>query len=531
MDAAYKARKRKQIELEKAASALTSNKKGLVQIFNWFNNQGLIPRTTQRKKYKTVEQFLAAVQKQFNTVRQQNPDLSNSKILNQALNNMAVKQRVGQARGDIEIVMNHQTGLAKTGNVDYQGIPLKVTDEGMVRVDNRAYMDDLPKPVREFLLKTESVQDVQAYEKAYKAEWKEMGALSKAVLAKYGINFDRGHFTSNRAGGARSARAASLELSALNRLHGAEARQNLEALAQAGRSDSWLSDYFLWKLSQANLAVLGADYLTDADFEAISQGADVNQLLLKNLQDVEQGNFQSLANKPSLVGQSLGDKTLPEASRDEFLRLRAKERQTGINPADEKLSTLRPEFIRKVTPSVGTIRSKVERTNGHILMKNGSLRFLKKRDPLPSFGIGDVAVSGAFEYLTNPDATLQDSLMSGAVDAVVGQIENGPLSPVEMTSLGNGDQVSYDPTRNKVLPTYGVKESNGNKGIAYENGEAKLVEYGSVAGIKPDHEILAEGIAGVAQASASKIKNNLIPELLDAPFEIINGAIKFVNGH
>lgn len=368
MDPAYRAYRRKQIEMMRAAKAIPSDEEGLNQIFNYYNSRGLIPRTTQRKKYKTIQQFLAAVQNQFNTVSQQNPDLSDTQVLNQALNNMAVKQRIGQTRGDIEIAMKHQAGLVKTGNVDYQGIPLKISG-GQVKINNRAYMDDLPKPVRELLLQSESVQDVQAYEKAYKAEWKEMGDRAKAVLAKYGINFDRGHFTSNRAGGARSARAASLELSALNRMHGAEARQNLDALAQAGRSNTWIADYYLWKLSQANLSVLGADYLTDADFEAISQGADVNQLLLKNLQDVEQGNFQSLANKPSLVGQSLGEKTLPEASRNEYQRLLAKERQTGINPAYETPSTLGPEYVRPETPPIGTTKSKLERVDGNILPK------------------------------------------------------------------------------------------------------------------------------------------------------------------
>tara|TARA_R100001163_G_C5046194_1_gene183489 strand:+ start:60 stop:1469 length:1410 start_codon:yes stop_codon:yes gene_type:complete len=372
MDPAYRAYRRKQIEMMRAAKAIPSDEEGLNQIFNYYNSRGLIPRTTQRKKYKTIQQFLAAVQTQFNTVSQQNPDLSDTKVLNQALNNMAVKQRVGQTRGDIEIAMKHQAGLVKTGNVDYQGIPLKISG-GQVKINNRAYMDDLPKPVRELLLQSESVQDVQAYEKAYKAEWKEMGDRAKAVLAKYGINFDRGHFTSNRAGGARSARAASLELSALNRMHGAEARQNLDALAQAGRSNTWIADYYLWKLSQANLSVLGADYLTDADFEAISQGADVNQLLLKNLQDVEQGNFQSLADKPSLVGQSLGEKTLPEALKGEYQRLLAKERETGINPAYETPSTLGPEYIRPETPPIGTTQSQLERVAGNILPKRARM--------------------------------------------------------------------------------------------------------------------------------------------------------------
>lgn len=167
---------------------------------------------------------------------------------------------------------------------------------------------------------------------------------------------------------------------------------------------------------------------------------------------------------------------------------------------------------------------------GGLKASNGAVKFAKNNPVVGGF-VGDAALSGVLHYLTDEDATIGDAVAYGAVDAVAGQIESGPLSPVEMTSLGNGDRVGYDPTRNKVMPTKGVEESNGNKGIAYENGKTKLVEYGSVAGIKPDHEILVEGVVGLAQAGASKIKNKLIPELLDTPFEMVGGVIRYVNGH
>tara|TARA_B100000029_G_C17528804_1_gene942610 strand:+ start:83 stop:1720 length:1638 start_codon:yes stop_codon:yes gene_type:complete len=182
---------------------------------------------------------------------------------------------------------------------NYKGIPLTITNKGQIGIDHYKYGDTIPRPLEDYLTRLYGKEEVKAFKSAYNKSWADMSDAAQELFEKHGIRFDRGHFTANYRGGAKLF-GASLERSGPNQAHGAlhramnnEAAQNL---LTAGRSSSWLEDFFQHKLASDNLDVLGAKYLTPADFEAINKGADPNQLMLERLDQVERSGIKPNTN-------------------------------------------------------------------------------------------------------------------------------------------------------------------------------------------------------------------------------------------
>ena len=189
--------------------------------------------------------------------------------------------------------------LRKILGKDYGGIPLTITDKGQIGVDHYKYGDTIPRPLEDYLTTLVGKDDVKTFKRAYGKKWADMSTEAQQLFEKYGIRFDRGHYTANYKGGAKLFNS-SLERAYANQAHGAlhrsmhnEAAQNL---LTTGRSSNWLEDFFQHKLASDNLDVLGAKYLTPADFEAINKGADPNQLMLERLDQVERSGIKPNTN-------------------------------------------------------------------------------------------------------------------------------------------------------------------------------------------------------------------------------------------
>ncbi len=182
---------------------------------------------------------------------------------------------------------------------NYKGIQLTITEKGEICIDHYKYGDTIPRPLEDYLTRLYGKDEVKAFKRAYNKSWADMSDAAQELFKKYGIRFDRGHYTANYRGGAKLFNS-SLERAGPNQAHGAlhramnnEAAQNL---LTTGRSSNWLEDFFQHKLASDNLDVLGAKYLTPADFEAINKGADPNQLMLERLDQVERSGIKPNTN-------------------------------------------------------------------------------------------------------------------------------------------------------------------------------------------------------------------------------------------
>lgn len=113
--------------------------------------------------------------------------------------------------------------LRKILGKDYEGIPLTITDKGQIGVDHYKYGDTIPRPLEDYLTKLYGKNEVKAFKSAYGKSWADMSAAAQELFKKYGIRFDRGHFTANYRGGAKLF-GASLERAYRNQMHGAEHR-------------------------------------------------------------------------------------------------------------------------------------------------------------------------------------------------------------------------------------------------------------------------------------------------------------------
>ena len=168
---------------------------------------------------------------------------------------------------------------ANAFGVNYQGPPLSVDKEtGRVKINTRKYMSadgGLPPPVYDYIRKTYGVKTADLYTKAVRQEWKLMNLENQQLQSETGIAFDRGHWLANKFGGAESKRAGNNEIADLNRFRGADPRGDIKEVSKTSRASyGWLSDFHEWDLVNNNLNVTGSQYLTEADLQAISNGAN-----------------------------------------------------------------------------------------------------------------------------------------------------------------------------------------------------------------------------------------------------------------
>jgi hypothetical protein len=211
----------------------------------------------------------------------------------------------------------------------------------------------LPRPVFDEIASFRGIEEAQRYEKAVKAEWKKMGDIGRQLSSETGIPFHRGHWVANKYGGAESARAGSLEIGALNELHGAAPRGDVRAVAETGRgSMGWLEDFTNWDLAENKLNVLGAEHLKHSDLQAISNGVDHNRLIA---QRVAEFNARGGIPDPDEIGPMLGSQLdRDETIGSQFGRVSEEQqrvmKETGFDPRYGKPAT--GERLAEVTQDV-----------------------------------------------------------------------------------------------------------------------------------------------------------------------------------
>ena len=283
--------------------------------------------------------------------------------------------------------------LRKILGKDYEGIPLTITDKGQIGVDHYKYGDTIPRPLEDYLTGLYGKDEVKAFKRAYGKSWADMSTAAQDLFDKYGIRFDRGHFTANYRGGAKLF-GASLERAYRNQMHGAKHRSiNDEAaknLLTTGRSSNWLEDFFQHKLASDNLDVLGAKHLTEADFEAINKGADPNQLLLERLDQVERSGVKPNTNILTAELEESGFDTLKDLDRHKDELLNRYIVETGTHPqSGQKVGSLsiqkaeakiQPEIDQGITIKPRGKEAWLNTIQG--LNKEGVAPKLEKLDPV-----------------------------------------------------------------------------------------------------------------------------------------------------
>jgi len=339
-------RRQKPLErvLQDAAFANLSDDKGQRLIFDYYKRAGYLPaKDAQGHTFKSLQEYLSTVQRLAEQERRKNPNAKPAEWLKAAEARLGFNRQIRSAKTgqELSIVAGKQLEDPKqkfaknrVGSV----FPLEIGDNGKVRFNKRKYMSaegGLPRPVYDLISSKHGQEVADTYQKAVRKEWKTMGDVGRELAAKTGIPFDRGHWLSNKYGGAESARAGALEIAVLNRLHGAAPRGNIERLKVTGRTSSgWLDDFYEWDFTNNKLNVLGSEHLKVADLQEIVNGTkDPNQIAAQRLAEWEaRGRTPDPDPIGNIFGSQLGGETINQQ------RLRMMEEQldsvskTGIDP-------------------------------------------------------------------------------------------------------------------------------------------------------------------------------------------------------
>jgi hypothetical protein len=449
-------RRQKPLErvLEDAAFANLSDDKGQRLIFDYYKRAGYLPaKDAQGHTFKSLQEYLSTVQRLAEQERRKNPNAKPAEWLKAAEARLGFNRQIRSAKTsqELSIVAGKQLEDPKqkfaknrVGSV----FPLEIGDNGKVRFNKRKYMSaegGLPRPVYDLISSKHGQEVADTYQKAVRKEWKTMGDVGRELAAKTGIPFDRGHWLSNKYGGAESARAGALEIAVLNRLHGAAPRGNIERLKVTGRTSSgWLDDFYEWDFTNNKLNVLGSEHLKVADLQEIVNGTkDPNQIAAQRLAEWEaRGRTPDPDPIGNIFGSQLGEETINQQ------RLRMMEEQldsiskTGIDPqtgnpvSPERLNELQrgAESAKKSTKLIPKEVTRNPRSGGSSSNSN-LLRIARNTAPMwASLPLG-AAVLGqsAHAAVTNPNAdTIETALWDTAnlgADAL-------SLVPIPMVAAG-----------------------------------------------------------------------------------------------
>jgi hypothetical protein len=346
----------------RAAQANFSTPKGSQLIFDYYQKAGYLPaKDAQGHPFKSLEEFLQTIQKKVEAVKTANPNISNKEALRIVESRLAYNKalrsaKTGEEIGKVTDLLKADPEKRLASQRAYSGLPLTISDTGKIGINRRQYMSadgGLPRPVFDEIASFRGIEEAQRYEKAVKAEWKKMGDIGRQLSSETGIPFHRGHWLANKYGGAESARAGSLEIGALNELHGAAPRGDIGAVAETGRgSMGWLEDFTNWDLAENKLNVLGAEHLKHSDLQAISNGVDPNRLIA---QRVAEFNARGGTPDPDEIGLIFGSQLdRDETIRSQFGRLSEEQqrvmKETGFDPRYGKPAT--GERLAEVTQDV-----------------------------------------------------------------------------------------------------------------------------------------------------------------------------------
>jgi hypothetical protein len=485
----------------RAAQADFSTPEGSKLIFDYYQKGGYLPaKDAQGHPFRSLEEFLQTIQKKVEAVKTANPNISNKEALKLVESRLAYNKALRSAKTGEDI--SKVTDLLKAdpekrlaSQRAYNGLPLTISDTGKIGINRRQYMSadgGLPRPVFDEIASFRGIEEAQRYEKAVKAEWKKMGDIGRQLSSETGIPFHRGHWVANKYGGAESARAGSLEIGALNELHGAAPRGDVRAVAETGRgSMGWLEDFTNWDLAENKLNVLGAEHLKHSDLQAISNGVDHNRLIA---QRVAEFNARGGIPDPDEIGPMLGSQLdRDETIGSQFGRVSEEQqrvmKETGFDPRYGKPAT--GERLAEVTQDVNRSRRlvpEIPKTGGRLapvlateaagnralaqqlmptkVARNPLMRGAKavsRAIPGPADAIipgivgGGLALAGG---ATLPQAA--EAFGSGVAEGLTGDIDAGPLAN-NQAYVVNGQQ-RFINQRNELVdqPGYGLQQRNGN---------------------------------------------------------------------
>jgi hypothetical protein len=400
----------------RAAQADFSTPEGSKLIFDYYQKGGYLPaKDAQGHPFKSLEEFLQTIQKKVEAVKTANPNISNKEALRLVESRLAYNKalrsaKTGEEIGKVTDLLKADPGKRLASQRAYSGLPLTISDTGKIGINRRQYMSadgGLPRPVFDEIASFRGIEEAKRYEKAVKAEWKRMGDIGRQLSSETGVPFHRGHWVANKYGGAESARAGSLEIGALNELHGAAPRGDVRAVAETGRgSMGWLEDFTNWDLAENKLNVLGAEHLKHSDLQAISNGVDHNRLIA---QRVAEFNARGGIPDPDEIGPMLGSQLdRDETIGSQFGRVSEEQqrvmKETGFDPRYGKPAT--GERLAEVTQDVN--RSKrlvpeIPKTGGRLApvlateaAGNRSLaqQLMPNRRALTALAAGGVATLG-----------------------------------------------------------------------------------------------------------------------------------------
>ena len=485
----------------RAAQADFSTPEGSKLIFDYYQKGGYLPaKDAQGHPFKSLEEFLQTIQKKVEAVKTANPNISNKEALKIVESRLAYNKalrsaKTGEEIGKVTDLLKADPEKRLASQRAYSGLPLTISDTGKIGINRRQYMSadgGLPRPVFDEIASFRGIEEAQRYEKAVKAEWKKMGDIGRQLSSETGIPFHRGHWLANKYGGAESARAGSLEIGALNELHGAAPRGDVRAVAETGRgSMGWLEDFTNWDLAENKLNVLGAEHLKHSDLQAISNGVDHNRLIA---QRVAEFNARGGIPDPDEIGPMLGSQLdRDETIGSQFGRVSEEQqrvmKETGFDPRYGKPAS--GERLAEVTQDVN--RSKrlvpeIPKTGGRLapvlateaagnralaqqlmptkVARNPLMRGAKaisRAIPGPADALipgvigGGLALAGG---ATLPQAA--EAFGSGVAEGLTGDIDAGPLAN-NQAYVVNGQQ-RFINQRNELVdqPGYGLQQRNGN---------------------------------------------------------------------
>jgi hypothetical protein len=520
----------------RAAQANFSTPEGSKLIFDYYQKAGYLPaKDAQGHPFKSLEEFLQTIQKKVEAVKAANPNISNKEALRVVESRLAYNKalrsaKTGEEIGKVTDLLKADPGKRLASQRAYSGLPLTISDTGKIGINRRQYMSadgGLPRPVFDEIASFRGIEEAQRYEKAVKAEWKKMGDIGRQLSSETGIPFHRGHWLANKYGGAESARAGSLEIGALNELHGAAPRGDIGAVAETGRgSMGWLEDFTNWDLAENKLNVLGAEHLKHSDLQAISNGVDPNRLIA---QRVAEFNARGGTPDPDEIGLIFGSQLdRDETIRSQFGRLSEEQqrvmKETGFDPRYGKPAT--GERLAEVTQDVN--RSKrlvpeIPKTGGRLApvlateaAGNRSLaqQLMPSRRALTALAAGGVATLGPLSTAASAAET------AGRV-----QIAQQTKDPADIAQAGIAgvstlaDMGTYFPLT--AVPAEAVSTAADGLNIIIDKARAptKPVQIDQI--IPKPKAVMANTPTGVAQLKAMPKSKN-IDLVNEAKYFIIN---------
>ena len=262
------------------------NEKELKILFEEFQRKGLIPEyvpnleTGGRYYLKDAESlrfWLGRLAKeQWNKPEKFGPKIPGKDSANQW--KIAILNKLVQDTAKEKIGKNNLTPelLEDIENMSWEGLPLKIDDEGNVSYARRQFSDKVPQSVIDWGNDTLGNDTGTRWAKSVRKGWEELRLENARYRELTGFDFDRGHFYPSARGGPNTRRNASSELSwdlvgETGSIAGNRDKGNLpnwkgtDVGRELGTSNTWKQDLIEFHLDETgkNANQLPKDYLLD----------------------------------------------------------------------------------------------------------------------------------------------------------------------------------------------------------------------------------------------------------------------------